>query len=429
MDLLLTGAGAGGGALLSTRYDAPVWGAVGGGAAGLLLGATLHRSIELDQRRRPLLALASIEGLWFGGWLPFVLREPGQVTSRQLMGGLAAGGLGGAALATLAGSVIQPDAQAVETVAFTTAIGSSLAGGAALIADRMPDRGRVGLLLGGGGAGLLAGALGAHSIDIRAGAGYASLGALLGASEGLVFAWSGRADGGADYSGAALVGAGLGSAMGLVAASNPLWMQGRGLPAAGFAGWGAWMGAFAGALINRDPHEVTLGGLAGANAGTLAGLSLLASGVVEPRDFGWLSAFGAAGTVLGGGVGALFSTRTNPRPALAGLLIGPAVGLASGALVLPQLRNIGRAAAPTPRMAAKRKASHSEPATAVASEGDDGLASSADLPEADRSPGLPSGRRRSFGVSHLMPVIGAMPQSDPTAGPPPFVLGLAGLWH
>ena len=116
--------------------------------------------------------------------------------------------------------------------------------------------------------------------------------------------------------------------------------QGRALPAAGFAGWGAWMGSFAGALIDRNPHEVTLGGLAGANLGFLAGWGLLKADVVEPRDFGWLSAFGAAGTVVGGGVGALFSTREDPRPVLAGLLVGPAVGLGVGAIVLPQLRGI-----------------------------------------------------------------------------------------
>ena len=431
MDLLLTGAGAGTGALISQRYDASVWGALAGGTTGLVLGSALHRSIELDDRRMPLLRLAIVEGLWFGGWLPFALRERAQVTSRQVIGGLAAGGLGGAALATLAGSAFQPDGQATGTVALTSAIGASLAGGSALIADGLPSRGRIGLLLGGTGAGLLVGSLGAPSIDLQAGAGYAAVGTMLGASEALVFAWAGRADGGADYAGAALVGAGLGSTMGMVAASNPLWMQGRGLPTAGFAGWGAWMGSFAGALYNRDPHEVTLGGLAGANAGALAGLGLLASGAVEPSDFGWLSAFGAAGTVLGGGVGALLSTRTNPRPALAGLLIGPAVGLSTGALVLPKLRTLGsttRAATDPPpaRAAAPRPPAAAALATETTT---DRTPTSADLWEGSRPRSLAGHIRRSFGVSRLMPVLGGMPASDPAAGPPPFVLGVAGLWH
>jgi hypothetical protein len=427
LDVLLTGAGAGTGALISQRHDASVWGALAGGTTGLVLGAALHRSIELDDRRIPLLRLTILEGLWLGGWLPFTLRDREQVTSRQLIGGLAAGGLGGAALATLAGSAFQPDGQATATAALTSAIGASLAGGSALIAGSLPSRARVGLLLGGTGAGLLVGSLGARSVDLGAGAGYAAVGTMLGASEGLVFAWSGRADGGADYAGAALVGAGAGSTMGLVAASNPQWMEGRALPAAGFAGWGAWMGSFAGALINRDPHEVTLGGLAGANAGALAGLGLLASGTVEPRDFGWLSAFGAAGTVLGGGVGALFSTRTDPRPALAGLLVGPAVGLTTGALVLPKLRTLGSTArADTPPPA---RADAPRPAAAPATETSERTRTSADLWEGSRPRSLVGNIRRSFGVSRLMPVLGAMPASDPAAGPPPFVLGLAGLWH
>jgi hypothetical protein len=445
LDLMLTGAGAGGGALISRRYDASVWGALAGGASGLVLGGALHRSIELDDRRQPLLRLSTLEGLWFGGWVPFVVRAREQVTARQVIGGLAAGGLGGAALAALAGSVVQPDGREAGTVGLTTAIGASLAGGSALIADTLPGRARVGLLLGGSGAGLLAGALGARSIDLTAGAGYASMGSLLGASEGLVFAWAGRADGGADYGGAALVGAGLGSTMGLVVASNPRWMEGRGLPAAGFAGWGAWMGAFGGALINRDPHEVTLGGLAGANAGLLGGLGLLATGAVEPRDFGWLSAFGAGGTVLGGGVGALISSRTDPRPALAGLLIGPAVGLATGAVVLPHLRTLSRGDAPAAVVAAADARATTPPSpagaataaartTATAPDVASGQRlSSPELWEATRrrdgKPSLATRIRRSFGVSQLMPVIGAPPPTDPAAGPPPFVLGVAGLWH
>jgi hypothetical protein len=434
MDVVLGGAGAGTGALISQRDDAPVWGALAGGAAGLLLGGGLHRAIEIDERRQPLLTLAPIEGLWFGGWLPFLLYERERVGPRQFVGGLAAGGLGGAALATLAGSALELDASEAGSIGLTTAIGASLAGGSALIADGLPARARVGLLLGGSGAGLLAGALGVRDIDLRSGGGYASVGSVLGASEGLVFAWAGRADGSADYAGAALVGAGVGSTLGLVVASNPRWMQGRGLPAAGFAGWGAWMGAFGGALINRDPHEVTLGGLAGANAGMLSGLGLLASGLVEPRDFGWLSAFGAGGTVLGGGVGALFSTRTDPRPALAGLLVGPAVGLATGALVLPHLRGIGRADAPAspssatsdPDPAPSASYPTSTPSAAAT------LPSSPELWEASRGreqPTLTRNLRRSFGVSQLMPVIGSLPPTDPAAGPAPFVVGVAGLWH
>ena len=340
MNLLLTGAGAGAGALFSTRFDAPIWGLMGGGATGLLLGAGLHRSIDLGPEDRPLLVLSSIQGLWLGAWLPYALFDADEVSARQVIGGVAAGGLGGAALATLASPLLHPGSRTVAGMGVGSALGASMAGGAALIANDLHGRAGVGVVLGGTGAGLLVGGLVAPQLDLPVGVGYASAGAVLGASEALVFAWAGRADGQSDYVGAALVGAGLGASLGLAAATNPGWMEGRFLPAAGFAGWGAWMGSFAGALINRDPHEVTLGGLGGANVGFLAGWGLLTADVVEPRDIGWLSAFGAAGTVVGGGVGALFSKSDDPRPALAGLLIGPAVGLTAGAIVLPSLKNV-----------------------------------------------------------------------------------------
>jgi len=118
--------------------------------------------------------------------------------------------------------------------------------------------------------------------------------------------------------------------------------------AAGFAAWGAWMGAFGGSLVSRDAHEVTFGGLVGANLGFAGGYALLRSGIVKPGDFGWLSLFAALGTVLGAGVGAPLAAQTDPRPVLAGLAIGPAVGLAVGAIVLPKLRALrGRAATGT----------------------------------------------------------------------------------
>jgi hypothetical protein len=327
-------------------------------------------------------------------------------------------------------------------------IGTALAGGSALIADPGDGRQGVGVMLGGTGLGLVGGALAAPNLDLRAGAGYASLGALLGASEGMVFAWAGRADGERDYAGAGLVGAGVGSTLGLVAAGHPGWMAGRGLPAAGFAGWGAWMGAFGGALINRDPHEVTLGGLGGANVGLLAGLGLMSADLVEPRDFGWLSAFGAAGTVVGGGVGAAFSTRDDPRPALAGLLIGPAVGLGAGAILMPRVRTVGapalasgRAAKGTPTAPRSRRASATRPRVRRGAERSDEPLSepnpptSADLLASRQPPGalqrFGHDVRGAFRLSHFMPVVGALPApGGPAAqgGPPPFLLGVAGLW-
>jgi hypothetical protein len=203
------------------------------------------------------------------------------------------------------------------------------------------------------------------------------------------------------------------------------------------------MGSFAGALIDRDAHEVTLGGLGGANLGFLTGWGLLKAEVVEPRDFGWLSAFGAAGTVVGGGVGALFSTRENSRPALAGLLIGPAVGLTAGAVVLPHLNRLlaGRsdglplaaASPPAPPAARSRRPPGHQPPPAEAPDGDR-QATSADLDDARRArhagPGLGKRLHQAFRPTQVMPVIGALPSTpDGPPGPPPFLFGLAGLWR
>ena len=101
IDALFTGAGAGVGALVSTRDDAPVWGMLGAESAGLVLGGALHESIRIDEADAPLLALATGEGLWLGAWLPAALYGPENVTGRRRAGGLLAGGAGALGLAAI----------------------------------------------------------------------------------------------------------------------------------------------------------------------------------------------------------------------------------------------------------------------------------------------------------------------------------------
>ena len=169
---------------------------------------------------------------------------------------------------------------------------------------------------------------------------------------------------------------------------------------------------------------MTLGGLVGANAGFITGQALLRAELVEPRDFGWLSLLGAAGTVVGGGVGAVFSTRTNPQPVLAGLAIGPAVGLASGALLLPRLRTLGTgtSSASAPIWMRRRVVA--------------GFSSAESLTSADvlapKGRGGVSLRRRLRSLVDVVawtPVVGALPEAPGThrPGPPPLTLGVAGL--
>ena len=167
-------------------------------------------------------------------------------------------------------------------------------------------------------------------------------GGALGVTESLLFAWSARSVGSDQYGGAALIGGGIGATLGLAVAATPPEQSGNLPPAAGFAAWGAWMGLFTGSLVHNDAHEIVRGGLLGANAGFLGGYALLRTGAVEPSDFGWLSLFGALGTVAGAGVGAPFSTRAEPAPVLAGLAIGPAVGMLGGAILLPKASAPGR---------------------------------------------------------------------------------------
>ncbi|HEX7599703.1 MAG TPA: hypothetical protein VF518_15910, partial [Polyangia bacterium] len=94
LDGIFTGAGAGIGILASQRDDAPVMGMLAAGGAGLLLGGALHKQIHLNEEDVPFLTFAGAEGLWFGGFLPYILRPSTEVQDRQIAAGLAAGGLG-----------------------------------------------------------------------------------------------------------------------------------------------------------------------------------------------------------------------------------------------------------------------------------------------------------------------------------------------
>jgi hypothetical protein len=423
MDALFAGAGAGAGALASARADAPVWGLLGAGTAGLVLGGALHRRIEIDAADAPLLALASIEGAWYGGWLPHLVRP--SVTSRQQAGGLAAGALGAAGLAVAVTPVLSLEDRQAGFMGVGSAIGASVAGGSALLSS-WDDQARAGLVLGGTTVGLVGSAVLAPRLELREGAGwFGAGGAALGATEGLVFAWAGRGTTGDDYTGALLVGAGVGTTLGLAGAAYPSFTLQRGLASAGYAAWGAWIGSFSGALLNRDPHEVTLGGLAGANAGFLVGYGLLRAEVVEPRDFGWVSLAGALGTVAGGGVGAVLSSKSNPKPILAGLAVGPAVGMAGGALILPMLRKLtDRPSARVSRPSAVARRSERD----VPAETGTSLTSAEVL--ADKRPSL---LRRAahrldqlVGVASWTPMVGSLPPPPGSNEPPPFIIGATG---
>jgi len=229
-----------------------------------------------------------------------------------------------------------------------------------------------------------------------------------------------------------LLGAGVGAGLGLASAAETDVSRSLSPAAAGFAAWGAWMGAFSGSLVARDPHEITAGALIGANAGLLAGAGLLRLGAVDGADFGWLSLFGAMGTVAGAAVAAPFTSREKPGPILAGLAIGPAAGMLAGALVLPRLRaadapasahassgpgaftRLARAMAPR-----RRRAGVNNPAA---------VASTDDEPAARRFARVLD---ETIRVTDCAPLIGALPQAEsaPPGTPPPFIAGVTGHWQ
>ncbi|HVR04295.1 MAG TPA: hypothetical protein VMT47_19305 [Polyangia bacterium] len=432
VDALWTAAGAGAGALVSTRDDAPVWGMLGAGTAGLLFGGALHRSIEVGEAEGPLLALAAGEGAWLGGWAPYLLHTRSAVTERQRAGALPVGGFGAAGVATLVSGAFELSPARAGYGGLGSALGASLGGGVALLSPSLHDQRGVGLMLGGTMLGLGAGVglaprLGTESTSRLLGG--ATAGAALGASESLLFAWSGRAEGQQQYGGAALVGGGLGASLGLAAAATPSSDRGSAPATAGFAAWGAFSGSLAGSLVGTDPHEIVFGGLIGANAGFLAGYALMRSEIVDPRDFGWLSLFGALGTVAGAGAGAAVSAGSS-APIRAGLAAGPATGMLVGALVLPRLR---RSLTPSGPTASASTAPRDPDASAP-----EGGGAHAGARHAERGVGTGAGsdsdgsslsrRLAQVGtVTDWQPLVGALPVS-PDGGPAPVLFGLTGHW-
>jgi len=444
MDGLASGAGAGVGALVSARDDAPVTGLLLGGAAGLALGGVLHDRIRWDGDHAALMMAGGVEGLWAGGLLPYLLRPESDVTARQRAGAFAAGGFGGLGLGVLTSTVWTPSPGQVAFAALGSGVGAAIGGGIALAADSIHDQTAAGLTLAGTGAGLLAAGLLAPRLELSPRlVGATALGATLGTSEALLFAWSGRAGGQTQYGGAALLGAGVGAGLGLASAAEADLSRSLTPAAAGFAAWGAWMGAFSGSLFARDPHEITTGGLIGANAGLLAGVGLLQLHAVDGGDFGWLSLFGAMGTVGGAAVAAPFTSRDKPAPILAGLAIGPAAGMLAGALVLPHLHagaaarsaSISNGAPGTPgfftRMARAVGPRRHAPRPGV----DAAKAmSSSELAAVDGDSATRRFARaldQTIRVTDCAPLIGALPQPDsaPPGTPPPFIAGVTGHWQ
>ncbi|HEX7508209.1 MAG TPA: hypothetical protein VF550_15640 [Polyangia bacterium] len=347
---------------------------------------------------------------------------------RQIAAGLAAGGLGATGMAILTSRLLDPSSERLAKASLGSVMGAEIAGGTALLASDLHDQRGYALMLGGTALGLGLGALVGPAIDLHGnGVNNVLAGSALGAAEGLVFAWAGRSTGRTDYAGASLIGAGLGAGLGIAASTTTDLGTSKALTSTGFAAWGAWTGAFAGALASRDSHEVTLGGLGGANLGALLGYGLVKTDLVDPRDFGWLSLAGAVGTALGGGVGAALSSKDDARPALAGLAAGPLLGIATGAVLVPRLR----ASSSSGESHALWIPGHKVAGVAfkLGDSGESTQATSADV-LASAKPSLVMNSlhelRNLFDVASWSPMVGALPQDPGTPGAAPFLLGVTG---
>jgi hypothetical protein len=416
MDAVFSGAGLGAGVVASGRADAQARALLGAGTAGLLLGGALHDQIELGGDDSGWLALAALDGAWLGGVLPYALHRRDEVTSGQRLGGLAAGTLGFMGVAALSSSAVHLDGGDASLGVTGSAVGASIAGGVALLSDGIHDQRAAGLVLAGSVVGTVGGVALAPHLDFGGRAvPYGLVGATLGASEATLLAWAARGATDDQYGGAALVGAGAGATLGLAAASHPFLTAPTALASSGFAAWGAWIGAFAGAAADPRAPRISAIGMAGADAGFLAGYGLLKLDLIEPRDFGWLSLGGAAGTVVGGLAGAVFTKPSDRAPLWLGLSAGPVVGMIVGGVALPWLRTlhpVGTSWGPAPARHARASARASLAAAA-----------------ADEPVERPARLKSIVAVEHCAPFFGALPTTPDAALPAPVVMGVTGLWR
>ncbi|MDX2024238.1 MAG: hypothetical protein SF187_28610 [Deltaproteobacteria bacterium] len=418
MNFMLGGAAGGVTALASTDNDNLSKLVLVGSGGGLLLGGLLHNKIILRSQSAPLLTIATAQGSLAGLLLARMIHGQ-DASDRHKQGAQAVGTLGGAAAGLLLSSVLSPDAGQAAVAGLGSASGAAVGGGIALIANRLDAQEGAALTLGGSLAGLTAGALFARGEPVTGNTfARSSLGAAFGAAEGAVFSWAARGTTEDDYKGSILLGAGLGTSLALASTSVQTWK----IPAsAGFGAWGAWVGSFAGAMVKSRPQEATLGGLIGLNLGVAAGYGALTADWVEPADFGWLSLFGAAGTLVGGATGALFSSSKDSTPAFVGLAVGPVVGLGVGAAMLPTWRRLRG-----PQADRSARAPAGTLAAAL-----DTVNTAAPPPGRMAQWAQHKGRRLKslVEVDQVMPLVGAMPSDGQSGTPTPFVVGLTGRWR
>jgi hypothetical protein len=114
-------------------------------------------------------------------------------------------------------------------------------------------------------------------------------------------------------------------------------------------------------------------------------------------------------------VGAIFSTKQDPKPVLAGLAIGPLVGVAAGAIALPRLRQRSKDGPVPVEKQVEKEVAARECKPSRASVEESALAAAL------------RGAKDAVRIAEWQPLVGAMPMPGNTSRST-FVIGVNGRW-
>lgn len=307
------------------------------------LAAVANRT-ELDAPRPGTVGLATMDGLWFGAWSPYLITD--EPTARQLGGATQLGlGLGYAAGMGMT-AFGQPTGKSIGLQSLGLAAGSALGAGVPLsLGGEGPARAVVGPMLGAGVAGQVLGAAIAPHYQVEKND-RLLLATLETWTVYQAVGWSTFArHSGASNSEAlghalAAGGAGTLATMALVPALD-VTPQGSVMLLSGGA-WGTWFGAWGSQIANGDADELWLASLSAGDGAMLA--SALAQGVGwKPtwRQAASVNGYGLLGAAAGGLVGTIALYDPDDwTPVSTSVVVGSGAGLVAGGVLsaLPSRR-------------------------------------------------------------------------------------------
>ncbi len=305
-----------------------------GGAVGTIPMALFARRLEIEEDL-PLAVTAMAHGAWLGAWLPGVIQD--DISGSDAAAGALVGQSIGYIAALGAAQFVKLDGEAAAYSGLGALTGAAMFGGLGLALEDQSTRTRVGLLEAGSAAGALTLALVGPSLEWNENdttiVTLAALGGAIAGSQLSVRLEEGTFDE-ASFPGGMLMGAGIGTAAGLVASqlvdvsdrSLTTTLVGTGM--LGLAGTG--LGYLPGDLDVRTRSNIT-----GAAIGLGLAMTYPLSDTLqlEPKDY----AYAGAAASLGGLYGAFLPTYFSGDDASAsqvggGLALGSAAGAYSAAI-------------------------------------------------------------------------------------------------